>query len=62
VPIKVLLADDSDVIRVAIVRLLMEEPAVEFVGEAVSFAETIRQTAILKPDVLLIDLHLCMER
>lgn len=57
-PIKVLLADDSDVMRAAIVRVLREEPAVEFVGEAVSFAETLRQTAALKPDVLLIDLHM----
>jgi hypothetical protein len=31
-PIKVLLADGSDFMRMAIVRLLMEEPAVEFVG------------------------------
>jgi chemotaxis response regulator CheB len=57
-PIKVLLADDSDVMRAAIVRVLLEDPSVEFVGEAVSFAETLRQTADLKPDVLLIDLHM----
>jgi DNA-binding NarL/FixJ family response regulator len=57
-PIRVLLADDSDVMRVAIVRLLMEEPSVEFVGETASFAEAVRQTAALRPDVLLIDLHM----
>jgi DNA-binding NarL/FixJ family response regulator len=56
--IRVLLADDSDVMRVAIVRVLMEHPAIEFVGEAVTFAETLRQAAALKPDVLLVDLHM----
>ena len=32
--IKVLLADDSDVMRRAIVKLLNEEPSTELVGEA----------------------------
>jgi DNA-binding NarL/FixJ family response regulator len=44
--------------RVAIVWLLVEEPALEFVGEATSFSETLRQTSSLRPDVLLIDLHM----
>jgi DNA-binding NarL/FixJ family response regulator len=37
-PIKVLLADDSDVARRAIRRLLEENPMIELVGEADSFA------------------------
>jgi len=40
--IKVLLADDSDVMRRAIVKLLNEEPSTELVGEAKRFAETIQ--------------------
>jgi DNA-binding NarL/FixJ family response regulator len=55
---KVLLADDSDIIRAAIVRLLKEEPGFELVGEAASFAEAIELIASLKPDVLLLDLHM----
>lgn len=57
-PTRVLLADDSEVVRTVIVRLLKEEPSVECVGEAASFAETLQLTAALKPDVLLLDLHM----
>jgi DNA-binding NarL/FixJ family response regulator len=62
--IKVLLADDSDVMRRAIIKLLNEEPstALELVGEARGFAETIQLANALKPDVLLMDLHMSDER
>ena len=60
--IKVLLADDSDVMRCAIVKLLNEEPSTELVGEAKGFAETIHLANVLKPDVLLMDLHMNDER
>ena len=56
--IKVLLADDSDVMRRAIVKLLNEEPSTELVGEAKGFAETIQLANELKPDVLVMDLHM----
>jgi DNA-binding NarL/FixJ family response regulator len=61
-PFKVLLADDSDVMRNAIVKLLNEEPSTELVGEAKGFAETILLANALKPDVLLMDLHMSDER
>ena len=57
-PTKVLLADDSDVMHAAIARLLKEEPSTELIGEAYIFDETIELTAALKPDVLLMDLHM----
>jgi chemotaxis response regulator CheB len=60
--IKVLLADDSDVMRRAIVKVLNEEPSTELVGEARGFAETIQLANALKPDVLLMDLHMSDER
>ena len=60
--IKVLLADDSDLMRAAIVQLLKEEPSIELVAEAASFAATLQLTAALKPDVLLLDLHMRDER
>ena len=56
--IKVLLADDGKIIRPAIARLLKEEPNVELVGEATSFGKTIKIAAALKPDILLMDLHM----
>jgi DNA-binding NarL/FixJ family response regulator len=55
---KVLLADDSDVMRAAIARLLKEEPGIELVGEASTFAEMIKWTATLNPDILLLDLYM----
>ena len=61
-PIRLVLADDSDVMRPAIVRLLKDEPQIELVGEATSFAETLQLVAGLKPDVLLLDLHMRDER
>ena len=57
-PIKVLLADDSKIMRVAIGRLLNEESSVELVGEAASFAQVMEMTATLKPSVLVLDLYM----
>jgi DNA-binding NarL/FixJ family response regulator len=57
-----LLADDSEVIRKAVKRLLEAEPAIELVGEATDFAEAIQKASELKPDVLLLDLHMPDER
>lgn len=61
-PIRLVLADDSDVMRPAIVRVLKEEIRIELVGEATTFAETLQLIAALKPDVLLLDLHMRDER
>ena len=60
--IKVLLADDSEVMRRAIAKLLNEEPSTSLVGEARGFAETIRLANELRPDVLVMDLHMSDER
>jgi DNA-binding NarL/FixJ family response regulator len=60
--IKVLLADDSDVMRRAIAKLLNEEPSTTLVGEAKGFAETIQLANELRPDVLVMDLHMSDER
>jgi DNA-binding NarL/FixJ family response regulator len=61
-PIKVILADDSDVMRVAIKRLLEEERRIEVVGEAENFVKTIQMIADLKPDILLLDLYMAEDR
>jgi chemotaxis response regulator CheB len=61
-PVKVLLADDSDVMRAAIRRTLKEERRIEVVGEAETFAKTVQMIADLKPEVLLLDLHMAEKR
>jgi DNA-binding NarL/FixJ family response regulator len=48
--------------RLAIVRVLKEEPLIKLVGEATNFAETLQLSAALKPDVLLLDPHMADER
>jgi DNA-binding NarL/FixJ family response regulator len=60
--VKVLMADDSDVMRSAIRRTLEEDPRIEIVAEASTFAETIQKIADFKPTVLLLDLHLPEKR
>ena len=61
-PIKLLLADDSDIMREAIKKLLADEPRIQIVGEASSFAAAMQMVADFKPDVLLLDLHLPQKR
>jgi chemotaxis response regulator CheB len=61
-PIAVLLVEDSDVMRLAIKRVLNSEPTIELLGEAVDLPEALQMTAELKPNVVLMDLHLPGER
>jgi two-component system chemotaxis response regulator CheB len=56
--VSVLVADDSAIIRKAIRGVLEEEPAIKILGEAVNFEETISMAVTLKPDVVLLDLHM----
>jgi DNA-binding NarL/FixJ family response regulator len=57
-PIKVLLADDAQMMREAIRRLLEGEPGIVLVGEAADFAQTIRMAKDLRPHVIVMDLHM----
>jgi DNA-binding NarL/FixJ family response regulator len=57
-PIKLLIADDSDVMRGAIRRVLQESLDVDLVGEATTFTQTARLASELKPDVIVVDLHM----
>jgi DNA-binding NarL/FixJ family response regulator len=56
--IRVLIADDNDVVRSAIAKMLKTDPALEVVGEATNFAETLERAGTLKPDIVLLDLHM----
>jgi DNA-binding NarL/FixJ family response regulator len=61
-PIKVLLADDSEIMREAIKKLLVDEPLIHIVGEASCFGTAMQLVADAKPDLLLLDLHLPQKR
>ena len=59
--IRVLIADDNEAMRYAIARTLEADPALEVVGEAASFAETLERAGSLNPDIILLDLHMADE-
>jgi DNA-binding NarL/FixJ family response regulator len=55
---RVLLADDSDIVRKSIIRLLETEPTIEIVAVAINFEQTIQMTDHLKPQIVVMDLHM----
>jgi DNA-binding NarL/FixJ family response regulator len=57
-PIRMLLADDSDVIRRVLFVFLEGEPLIEIVGEAKDFTELLDKALALKPRIVLMDLHM----
>jgi DNA-binding NarL/FixJ family response regulator len=56
--IKVVLADDTAVMRRAIRSVLGHEPEIEVVAEAENFAESLSMTRKFKPHVVILDLHM----
>jgi two-component system chemotaxis response regulator CheB len=56
--IRVLVADDSAVIRRAVLRMLADAPDIEVVGQAIDGAEAIALTKELRPDVVVLDVHM----
>jgi two-component system response regulator DevR len=56
--IKVLVADDSDVVRRGMRDLLSSYPEIELVGEAANYRQTIRMMNELNPQVIVLDLHM----
>jgi DNA-binding NarL/FixJ family response regulator len=61
-PITVVLADDSKIMLAAMRQLLAQESSIKILGEASSFAATIQLIGDLKPEVLILDLHLPEKR
>ena len=57
-PIRVLVADDSDVMRRTVTRYLSTREEVEVVGEANNFEEAARLVAEYLPDVVVIDVRM----
>src|SRR6266436_1562673 len=56
--VKVFLADDAEVMRKAIRRLLSDREDIAVVGEASNFRETIEKTSELHPDLIILDLNM----
>jgi DNA-binding NarL/FixJ family response regulator len=59
--IRVLLADDSEIVRRAIRLLLRGQSEIELVGEAVDYAQTIQMMSDLNAQVIVLDLHMPCE-
>jgi|HubBroStandDraft_5_1064220.scaffolds.fasta_scaffold15074_5 DNA-binding NarL/FixJ family response regulator len=56
--IEVLLADDRDIIRSGMRRLLGFDPEISVVGEAETLADTLRMAEQLKPHLVIMDLYM----
>jgi DNA-binding NarL/FixJ family response regulator len=56
--IGVLLADDSEIVRKAIMLLLKDDPEIRVLAEAESFSQTIQLSRHLHPHIVLLDLHM----
>lgn len=57
-PLRVLIADDSPVMRRAIRNLLAPEAEIEIVGEATSFREMCELRAKFNPEIIVMDMHM----
>jgi two-component system nitrate/nitrite response regulator NarL len=57
-PIRVLIVDDHTLFRSGIKALLARQPGFEVVAEAADALEGIKRAKALKPDVILLDLHM----
>jgi two-component system response regulator DegU len=61
-PIKVIVADDSEVIRRGIRQLLTLQKRIEIIGEAATYAEAIQMASALRPRLVVLDLHMPDEK
>lgn len=57
-PITVLVADDAEVMRRELRWFLAESPTIKLVGEAADFAGLVQMARDLRPQIIVMDLHL----
>jgi DNA-binding NarL/FixJ family response regulator len=57
-PVRVLLVDDQALFREALATLLEVRPEIEVVGECGNGAEALERLRVMRPDVVLMDLHM----
>jgi DNA-binding NarL/FixJ family response regulator len=57
-PIRLLLVDDHEIVRIGLKTLLSRFPRINVVGEAGSVAQAVSEAARLTPDVVLLDIRL----
>ena len=58
VPVRVLIADDQDMVRVGLATILDAEPSIDVVGQARDGLEAVQQVRSLRPDVCLFDIRM----
>jgi DNA-binding NarL/FixJ family response regulator len=57
-PIRILLVDDSEVVRVGLSAVLAQEPDLEVVGQVGTSTEAVSQAQLLEPDLVLMDVRI----
>jgi DNA-binding NarL/FixJ family response regulator len=57
-PIRVLIADDQQLLRAGFRVILQSEPGIEVIGEAEDGADAVAQARSLRPDVVLMDIRM----
>ena len=62
VPVRLLIADDSDIVRRAIYRLLEHESGITIIGEARNYTELLGVLSESTPEVVLMDLRMPDEK
>jgi DNA-binding NarL/FixJ family response regulator len=58
----VLLADDNEIMRKAILNLLQDDPDIRVLAQSASFGQTMQLASKLHPQVIVLDLHMSDER
>lgn len=56
--IRLLLVDDSEVVRIGLAAVLGQDPEIELVGQAGTSSEAVREAIRLRPDLVLMDVRI----